>query len=68
MCNRVCEQRIQRGMSQAQPTALGVSRQTAISIGGGRYLPSLPPAFRIARFFDVTSDKMFDPEEREAVA
>ena len=43
-----------------------MSRQTVISIENGRYLPSLPLAFRIARFFDVTVDKMFDPEEGEA--
>jgi putative transcriptional regulator len=68
MRNRVREQRIQRGMSQAElAAALDVSRQTVISIEGGRYLPSLPLAFRIARFFDVTVDKMFDPEEGEAV-
>jgi putative transcriptional regulator len=40
-----------------------VSRQTVISIESGRYLPSLPLAFRIARFFDSTVDKMFDPED-----
>jgi putative transcriptional regulator len=45
---------------------LGVSRQTVISIEGGRYLPSLPLAFAIARFFDLTVDKMFDPEDEEA--
>ena len=62
--NRVREQRAQRGLSQAElAAALGVSRQTVISIENGRYLPSLPLAFRIARFFNVTVDKMFDPED-----
>jgi putative transcriptional regulator len=56
-------------MSQAElAAALGVSRQTVISIESGRYLPSLPLAFRIARFFDLTVDKMFDPEDEEAGA
>jgi putative transcriptional regulator len=51
-------------MSQAElAAALGVSRQTVISIEGGRYLPSLPLAFAIARFFGLTVDKMFDPDE-----
>jgi putative transcriptional regulator len=69
MRNRVREQRIQREMSQAElAAALGVSRQTIISIENGRYLPSLPLAFRIARFFDLTVDKMFDPDEEEAGA
>ena len=66
MQNQVREQRTQREMSQAElAAALGVSRQTVISIESGRYLPSLPLAFRIARFFDMTVDKMFDPDEEE---
>ena len=64
MRNRVREERTQRGISQAEiAAALGVSRQTVISIESGRYSPSLPLAFRIARFFDSTVDKMFDPED-----
>jgi putative transcriptional regulator len=67
MRNRVREQRTQRSLSQAEvATALGVSRQTVISIENGRYLPSLPLAFRIARFFDMPVDKMFDPNDEEA--
>ena len=69
MRNRVREQRTQRGLSQAEvAAALGVSRQTVISIEGGRYLPSLALAlaFAIARFFDMTVDKMFDPDDEEA--
>ena len=69
MRNQVREQRLQREMSQAElAAALGVSRQTIISIESGRYLPSLPLAFAIARFFDLTVDKMFDPDEEEAGA
>ncbi len=67
MQNRVREQRTLRGLSQAEMAGvLGVSRQTVISIENGRYLPSLPLAFRIARLFDLPVDKMFDPEEEEA--
>ena len=44
-------------------TALGVSRQTVISIESGRYLPSLPLAFRIARFFGAPIEKIFEPDE-----
>ena len=66
MRNRVREQRAQRRLSQADlAAALGVSRQTVISIENGRYLPSLPLAFRIARFFDQTVDKMFDADDEE---
>ena len=67
MKNQIREQRRQLGLSQAELAgALGVSRQTVISIEGGRYLPSLPLAFAIARFFDMTVDKMFDPDDEEA--
>jgi len=67
MQNHVREQRTLRGLSQAQvAAALGVSRQTVISIESGRYLPSLPLAFRIAWFFDMSVDKMFEPEDGEA--
>jgi putative transcriptional regulator len=66
---RVREQRTQREMSQGElAEALGVSRQTVISIESGRYLPSLPLAFAIARFFDLTVDKMFGPDEENAGA
>jgi putative transcriptional regulator len=64
--NRVREARLARGLSQADlAEALGVSRQTVISIERGRYLPSLPLAFRIARFFGSTVDAMFDMDEKE---
>jgi putative transcriptional regulator len=64
--NRVREQRTLRGLSQAElAAALGVSRQTVISIENGRYLPSLPLAFRIAGYFDLTVDSMFHPNGDE---
>ena len=64
---RVREQRTQREMSQGElAQALGVSRQTVISIESGRYLPSLPLAFAIARIFHVTVDKMFGPDPEKA--
>lgn len=67
MVNRVRERRVQAGMSQAAlAAAVGVSRQTVISIENGRYLPSLPLAFRIARFFDMPVEKMFELEEDTA--
>ena len=59
--NRVRELRSERALSQADlAAALGVSRQTVISIESGRYSPSLPLAFQIARYFDSTVDAMFD--------
>ena len=56
--------RAERNLSQAElGAALGVSRQTVISIEGGRYSPSLPLAFQIARYFDTTVDAMFDASQ-----
>ncbi len=64
MKNAVREQRTERGLSQAEiATALGVSRQTVIAIETGRYSPSLPLAFRLARFFESTVDELFDASE-----
>jgi putative transcriptional regulator len=40
-----------------------VSRQTVISIESGRYLPSLPLAFRIARLFELPLEQLFEPNE-----
>lgn len=64
MRNRIPQLRRDRGLSQAAlAAALGVSRQTVISLEKGRYDPSLPLAFRIAREFDVTIEDVFDPRE-----
>ena len=66
MRNRVRELRSEAGMTQSDlGDALGVSRQTINSIEGGRYLPSLPLAFRIARLFDVELDTIFEMEEAD---
>jgi putative transcriptional regulator len=64
MKNRVREMRGTASLSQAElASALGVSRQTINSIETGRYLPSLPLAMAIARFFQAAVEDVFDPEE-----
>ncbi|MBG6060152.1 putative transcriptional regulator [Cryobacterium sp. MP_M5] len=61
MKNSVAERRLERGWTQADlATALGVSRQTVISIERGRFDPSLPLAFHIARTFSCTIENVFD--------
>lgn len=66
MKNRVRELRARHELSQAElGDALGVSRQTINSIENGRYLPSLPLAIAVARFFDATVEEMFVLDERE---
>ena len=64
MENDVRERRRARGLSQAQlAVALNVSRQTINSIETGRYIPSLPLALGLARFFETTLEEMFDADD-----
>lgn len=54
------ELRTGRGLSQAElADAVNVSRQTINSIEKGRYVPSLPLALALARFFETTVEEMF---------
>ena len=64
MNNRLKELRAERSWSQqALGDLLGVSRQTIISIENGKYDPSLPLAFKIARVFGQPIESIFDDEE-----
>jgi putative transcriptional regulator len=61
--NDVRELRTARALSQgALAHELGVSRQTINAIETGRYLPSLPLAFHLARFFETTVEELFHPD------
>jgi putative transcriptional regulator len=64
--NRVRELRLALGLSQGDlGDTLGVSRQTINSIENGRYLPSLPLAIAMARYFDATVEEVFDADDKE---
>ena len=64
MRNHVRELRSERGLSQGElAAAKGVSRQTINSIEQGRYLPSLPLALALGRFFDTPVEEMFDGDD-----
>jgi putative transcriptional regulator len=66
MTNDVRSRRAERGLSQADlGVALGVSRQTINAIETGRYLPSLPLAFALGRFFGAPVEEIFTPEPGE---
>ena len=68
MKNRIEEERKKRGMTQQQlAVELGVSRQTIISLEGGRYNPSILLAHRIAQLFDAKIEDifLFDTEEEK---
>ncbi len=67
MKNRLRELRAIRGWSQADLADLvDVSRQTVNAVEKGRYDPSLPLAFKLARVFQVHIEEIFDPEWKEA--
>ena len=64
MQSRVRELRERRGWSQGElAERLEVSRQTVNAIETGKYDPSLPLAFRIARLFAQRIESIFQYEE-----
>jgi len=66
MRNDVRHRRAAHGLSQAAlADALGVSRQTVNAIETGRYLPSLPLAFALARFFGTSVEALFHPDAKD---
>ncbi|MDN3903629.1 helix-turn-helix transcriptional regulator [Arthrobacter sp. YD2] len=66
MENRVAQERVRLGLSQVQlAERLGVSRQTVISIEKGRFNPSLPLAFGLARVLGRRIEELFLPEQLE---
>ena len=66
MRNDVRDRRSERHLSQgALAQAMGVSRQTINAIETGRYLPSLPLAIGLARYFETTVEDLFHPENGE---
>ena len=63
MKNRLRELRAERHWTQADlAERLDVSRQTVNAIEVGRYDPSLPLAFRIARVFAMRIEELFSEE------
>ena len=64
MNNRLRVLRAERGWSQADlAEKLDVSRQSVNAIETGKYDPSLPLAFKIARLFGKAIDQVFDDGE-----
>jgi putative transcriptional regulator len=64
--NRLRELRDARAWSQGDlAEKLDVSRQTVNAIETGKYDPSLPLAFRIAKLFRLSIEAIFDPEKIE---
>jgi putative transcriptional regulator len=61
--NRLRVLRAEHAWSQAEVAKrLGVSRQTVNAVENGKYDPSLPLAFGIARLFGLTIEEVFEPD------
>jgi len=65
LSNQIRRLRFENGeMTQEQlADRVGVTRQTIIAIEAGKYAPSLPLAFRIARTFAVPLETVFKYQE-----
>jgi putative transcriptional regulator len=67
MYNHLPVLRAQRRWSQAElAERLGVSRQTVNALETGRYDPSLPLAFKIARLFARPIEAIFSDKEHDS--
>ena len=67
MKNRITGLRAERGWTQADlALRIGVSRQTINAIETGKFDPSLPVAFRLARLFDLTIEGIFTDDQQGA--
>jgi putative transcriptional regulator len=63
MRNRLRVLRAEQGWSQAElAKALEVSRQSVNAIETGRFDPSLPLAFKLARLFKIPIEEIFTEE------
>ena len=61
MKNRILELRKERKISQEElADAVLVTRQTIISLEKGKYTASLTLAYKIAKFFGISIEELFD--------
>lgn len=61
MDTKIPELRKAHRISQAElALAVGVTRQTITSIETGKYIASLPLAYKIAQYFNKTIEEVFD--------
>ena len=67
LTNRIRRLRFDRGELTQQQVAdeVGVTRQTIIALESGRYNPSLVLAMRLARFFGVSVEQVFELNDEQ---
>lgn len=64
MKTKIPQLRKENKLSQAElADIVGVTRQTITSIETEKYIASLPLAYRIAKFFNLKIENVFDLEE-----
>ncbi|MBT2537476.1 helix-turn-helix transcriptional regulator [Arthrobacter sp. ISL-69] len=64
MRNRIAVLRAEHAWTQADVAQrVGVSRQTINAVETGKFDPSLPVAFRLARLFDLKIEELFLDEQ-----
>ena len=66
--NQVRRLRFENGeiTQQQLADATGVTRQTIIAVEAGKYSPSLPLAFKIARTFGVRVEDVFEFDDEDS--
>jgi len=69
LTNRIRRFRFDNGEMTQQELAnrVEVTRQTIIALEAGKYAPSLPLAFRIARVFGVTVEGVFQYQDTDGM-
>ena len=66
MKNKIEAIRKERGILQEEfARSMGVSRQTISSLENGRYNPSILLAHKIAKYFGMTIEEVFNFDEEE---
>lgn len=64
MKNKIAELRKEKKITQEElALKVGVTRQTITSIETGKYIASLPLAFKIAKFFNMSIESIFIMED-----
>ncbi len=68
LSNNIRKLRFENGQMTQQQLAdrVGVTRQTIIAIEAGKYAPSLPLAFKIARTFGVSIEDVFQYQNEQS--
>ena len=66
LSNTIRVERARKKITQAQlAEAINVSRQTIHAVESGKFVPSISLALKMARYFDIDFDELFQLETEE---